>query len=118
MASLIRTGRYVLVFNSRRAKHGQQRNTRWFHKTLLNEIYRGVFRKEIYRTLEGLQTKFDAWREDYNQHRLHQSRRCYGKTSRQTFDGQRVVGEGANSSGLNPAKTCCLLDEFLTYTEK
>jgi hypothetical protein len=84
----------------------------------LDEFYRGVFRKKIYRTLEELQAELDAWKEDYNQHRPHQNRRCYGKTSGQTFDGPRVVGEGDNSSGLNPARTRCLSDEFLTYTEK
>ena len=40
-----------------------------FHKTMLNEFYRVVFRKKIYRTLEELQTDLDEWREDYNEQR-------------------------------------------------
>jgi hypothetical protein len=89
-----------------------------FTRPYLDEFYRGVFRKKINRTLEELQAELDAWREDYNQHRSHQSCRCYDKTSRQTFDGPRVVGEGDNPSVLNPARTRCLSNEFLTYTEK
>jgi transposase InsO family protein len=56
-----------------------------FHKTMLNEFYRVVFRKKIYRTLEELQTDLDGWIEDYNEQRPHQGRWCYGKTPRQTF---------------------------------
>lgn len=56
-----------------------------FHKTMLNEFYRVVFRKKIYRTLEELQTDLDEWREDYNEQRPHQGRWCYGKTPMQTF---------------------------------
>lgn len=56
-----------------------------FHKTMLNEFYRVVFRKKIYRTLEELQTDLDGWMEDYNEQRPHQGRWCYGKTPMQTF---------------------------------
>ncbi|GIW55149.1 MAG: IS481 family transposase [Nitrospiraceae bacterium] len=56
-----------------------------FHRTLLNEFYRVAFRKKIYRTLEELQADLDAWLVDYNEHRPHQGRWCYGKTPMQTF---------------------------------
>jgi len=56
-----------------------------FHKTMLNEFYRVSFRKKIYRTLEELQTDLDGWMQEYNEHRPHQGRWCYGKTPRQTF---------------------------------
>jgi len=56
-----------------------------FHKTMLNEFYRVVFRKKIYRTLEELQTDLDGWIEDYNEQRPHQGRWCYGKPPMQTF---------------------------------
>jgi transposase InsO family protein len=56
-----------------------------FHKTLLDEFYRVAFRKRIYRSLDELQADLDAWIADYNQHRPHQGRWCFGKTPMQTF---------------------------------
>jgi transposase InsO family protein len=56
-----------------------------FHKTLLNEFYRVTFRKKIYGSLAELQTDLDAWLTEYNEHRPHQGRWCYGKTPMQTF---------------------------------
>jgi transposase InsO family protein len=56
-----------------------------FHKALLDEFYRVAFRKKIYRSLDELQTDLDAWIADYNQHRSHQGRWCFGKTPMQTF---------------------------------
>jgi transposase InsO family protein len=56
-----------------------------FHKTMLNEFYRVVFRKKIYRTLDELQADLDAWLQEYNEHRSHQGRWCYGKTPTHTF---------------------------------
>ena len=56
-----------------------------FHKTLLDEFYRVAFRKKIYRSLDELQADLDAWIADYNQHRSHQGRWCFGKTPMQTF---------------------------------
>lgn len=55
------------------------------HKTMLNEFYRVAFRKNIYRTIEELQTDLDAWMREYNAERPHQGRWCYGKTPMQTF---------------------------------
>lgn len=56
-----------------------------FHKTMSNEFYRVAFRKKIYRTLEDLQADLDVWLQEYNEHRSHQGRWCYGKTPMQTF---------------------------------
>ena len=56
-----------------------------FHKTLLNEFCRVVFRKKIYRTLDELQADLDVWLREYNEQRSHQGRWCYGKTPMQTF---------------------------------
>jgi transposase InsO family protein len=56
-----------------------------FHKTVLNEFYRVAFRKKIYSTIEQLQSDLDAWLAEYNEHRPHQGRWCYGKTPMQTF---------------------------------
>ena len=56
-----------------------------FHRTVLDEFYRVAFRKKIYRTTDELQTDLDAWITEYNQHRPHQGRWCFGKTPMQTF---------------------------------
>src|SRR6516225_7829635 len=51
----------------------------------LDEFYRVVFRKKIYRTIDELQTDLDAWIAEYNEQRPHQGRWCFGKTPMQTF---------------------------------
>jgi transposase InsO family protein len=56
-----------------------------FHRTVLDEFYRVVFRKKIYRTIDDLQTDLDAWVTEYNSQRPHQGRWCYGKTPMQTL---------------------------------
>jgi len=56
-----------------------------FHKTALDEFYRVAFRKKIYRSIDDLQADLDTWIADYNQHRSHQGRWCFGKTPMQTF---------------------------------
>ena len=56
-----------------------------FHKTMLNEVYRVIFRKKIYRSLDDLQIGLDTWLQEYNEHHSHQERWCYGKTPLQTF---------------------------------
>jgi hypothetical protein len=54
-------------------------------RTVLDEFYRVAFRKRIYSSVEELQADLDAWVADYNQHRPHQRRCCFGKTPMQTF---------------------------------
>jgi transposase InsO family protein len=56
-----------------------------FHKTVLNEFYRVVFRKRIYGSLAELQADLDGWMRSYNEDRPHQGRWCFGKTPMQTF---------------------------------
>ena len=56
-----------------------------FHRTVLDEFYRTAFRKKVYRGIEELQADLDGWVADYNRHRPHQGRWCYGKTPMQTF---------------------------------
>ena len=51
-----------------------------FHKTLLNEFYRIIFRKKIYTHLADLQADLNAWLREYNEERVHQGRWCYGRT--------------------------------------
>lgn len=56
-----------------------------FHRTILNEFYKVAFRKKLYRTIDELQADVDAWIVEYNEHRTHQGRWCFGKTPLQTF---------------------------------
>ena len=55
-----------------------------FHKTVLDEFYRVVFRK-IYGSIAELQADLDTWIQSYNEERAHQGRWCFGKTPMQTF---------------------------------
>ena len=56
-----------------------------FHKTVLDEFYRVVFRKKIYGSIAELQADLDAWVQSYNEDRAHQGRWCFGKMPMQTF---------------------------------
>jgi transposase InsO family protein len=56
-----------------------------FHKTVLHEFYRLVFRKKLYAGREELQADLQGWLREYNEERPHQGRWCYGKTPMQTF---------------------------------
>jgi transposase InsO family protein len=56
-----------------------------FQKTVLNEFYRVTLRRTFYPGLAELQLDLDRWIEEYNEHRPHQGRWCYGKTPMQTF---------------------------------
>jgi transposase InsO family protein len=56
-----------------------------FHKTLLTEFYRIVFRKKLSSGIEGLQAELQGWLREYNEERPHQGRWGYGKTPMQTF---------------------------------
>jgi hypothetical protein len=52
---------------------------------VLDEFYRVVFRKKIYRIIDELQTDLDVWVKEHNETRRQQGRWCYGKTPMQTF---------------------------------
>jgi len=56
-----------------------------FHRTILNEFYRVAFRKKLYKSLDELQADLDAWLVEYNEHRTHSGKYCFGKTPMQTF---------------------------------
>jgi hypothetical protein len=43
-----------------------------FHKTVLDEFYKPIFRKNIFSNVEELQAELDGWLEFYNQERTHQ----------------------------------------------
>lgn len=50
-----------------------------FHRTVLDEFFRLVFRTKFYETVESLQTDLDAWLLDYNTLRPHQGYRNRGR---------------------------------------
>ncbi len=64
-----------------------------FHKTLLNEFYRIMFRKKLYASIEQIQTDLDLWMKQYNEVRPHQGRWCFGKTPMQTFLDSRALAK-------------------------
>ena len=69
-----------------KAKHPQTNGIcERFHRTIQDEFYAIAFRKKIYESLEQLQIDLDAWIEEYNTHRTHSGKYCYGRTPMQTF---------------------------------
>ena len=65
-----------------------------FHRTLLDEFYRVVFRKKLYQSLEELQKDLDIWMEHYNCERTHSGKYCFGKTPWQTWlDSKHLASE-------------------------
>lgn len=56
-----------------------------FHKTILQEFYQVIFRKQVFTTLEELQNELDSWISWYNNERTHQGKMCLGRTPIQTF---------------------------------
>jgi transposase InsO family protein len=71
-----------------------------FHRTVLNEFYRVVFRRKIYVTIEQLQSDLDDWLREYNEVRPHQGRWCYGKTPLRTLVDSLAL---AREKMLSPA---------------
>src|SRR6478735_7981223 len=65
-----------------------------FHKTIQDEFYSVAFRKKLYSSLDQLQTDLDSWLEEYNGHRPHSGKYCFGKTPMQTFlDSRHLAHE-------------------------
>lgn len=65
-----------------------------FHKTILQEFYQVVFRKNIYANVESLQKDLDEWLDYYNNKRTHQGKMCLGRTPIDTMlDGQKIWKE-------------------------
>jgi transposase InsO family protein len=65
-----------------------------FHKTVQDEFYSVAFRKKLYSSLDQLQADLDSWLEEYNEHRPHSGKYCFGKTPMQTFlDSRHLAHE-------------------------
>jgi transposase InsO family protein len=56
-----------------------------FHRTIQDEFYAVAFRKKLYTKIEELQADLDAWISEYNNHRTHSGKYCFGKTPMETF---------------------------------
>jgi len=70
-----------------------------FHKTMKQEFYDTAFRKKIYDNVQELQKDVDLWLFEYNNHRAHSGKYCYGKTPMQTFlDSKHIAIEKSNQS--------------------
>jgi len=67
-----------------------------FHKTILDEFYRTIFRKKVFDKIDDLQIELDQWLMFYNQDRTHQGKRCQGKTPMQTFTDGLELANKAN----------------------
>lgn len=50
-----------------------------FHRTVLDEFFRKVFRTTLYESVAALQADLDAWLDFYNTERPHQGYRNHGK---------------------------------------
>ena len=65
-----------------------------FHKTILQEFYQPTLRRRIYQSIDQLQEDLDIWLDSYNNKRIHQGKRCDGKTPMETLlDGKRIWKE-------------------------
>lgn len=65
-----------------------------FHRTILDEFYRVIFRKKIYESVEMLQKDLDEWMEYYNNARTHTGKMCCGRTPFETLtDGKQIWKE-------------------------
>lgn len=67
--------------------------TERFQKTIGDEFYKVAFRTKVYTSLEMLQQDVDSWVMEYNNHRTHTGRYCYGKTPMQTFLESRHLAQ-------------------------
>ena len=56
-----------------------------FHRTMQDEFYSVAFRKNLYNSLEELQTDLDNWLREYNDERAHFGKYRFGKTPLATF---------------------------------
>lgn len=63
------------------------------HLTMKNEFYAIAFRKKVYKSIDELQVDLDNWLKEYNEHRVHSGKHCYGKTPMQTFKESKQLAQ-------------------------
>lgn len=64
-----------------------------FHRTIQDEFYAVAFRRKLYTSIEELQKDLDKWLTEYNNHRTHSGKYCFGKTPVQTFADSKHLAE-------------------------
>jgi len=64
-----------------------------FHTSLLEEFDPVAFRRNIYRSIEALQTDLDAWIKGHDEERPYQGHWCFGKTPMQTFKNSLTLAK-------------------------
>lgn len=65
-----------------------------FHQTIQEEFYHVAFRKDIYHSIEELQTELDKCLWQYNHERAHTGKYCFGKTPYQMFQEDKHLAKG------------------------
>lgn len=71
-----------------------------FHKTMQEECYHVLFRKNFYSSLEQLQNDVDLWLTTYNNNRSHSGKHCFGKTPMQTFTDSIYIAKSKNIDNI------------------
>lgn len=70
-----------------KARHPQTNGcTERLNQIIQEEFYAVAFRKELYTSIDQMQTDLDAYMAYYNNERTNQGKRCQGKTPKQTWD--------------------------------
>lgn len=82
--------------------------TERMNQIIQDEFHAVAFRKRLYASIGKIQADLDTWREEYNERRTNQGKRCQGRTPMQTFrEGldlyQRYVFEGVTLPTVNTA---------------
>ncbi len=65
-----------------------------FHQTVLNEFYRGTFRKKISSDIETLQNDLDEYSVEYNWKHTHRGKCGKGRMPMETFiEGKKLFND-------------------------
>ncbi|BBL59325.1 hypothetical protein MKFW12EY_29380 [Methylomonas koyamae] len=60
----------------------------------MQEFYQVALRKTLYEDLPSLQRDLDNWLDEYNNHRTHQGKMCFGRTPMATLINGKQVWKG------------------------
>ncbi len=76
------------IEHSRTKAYHPQTNgcTERLNQIIQDEFYAVAFRKQLYTSIEQIQTDLDVFMTTYNEHRTNQGKRCLGRTPKQTWD--------------------------------
>lgn len=74
-----------------------------FNRTVLDEFFRGAFRKKLYEPVKVLQGDLEEWLVYYNQERLHQGYRNIGRRPIERIEEYLHNGFFRESGEMRPA---------------